>query len=134
MQYKTDTGKVVNIPDKDIEKNMRLLDIDKEEAIHVWLVDHDLEEDEELEELDAKASKVKIDHNAGDTKARKKSNTPRVVKVSDAKKELFTQVFLILQSFYANNATILKENKLISVKIGDKTFKIDIIEQRPPKN
>lgn len=134
MQYKTDTGKVVNIPDKDIEKNMRLLDIDKEEAIHVWLVDHDLEEDEELEELDAKASKVKIDHNAGDTKARKKSDTPRVVKVSDAKKELFTQVFANLQSFYANNATILKENKLISVKIGDKTFKIDIIEQRPPKN
>ena len=134
MQYKTDTGKVVNIPDKDIEKNMRLLDIDKEEAIHVWLVDHDLEEDEELEELDAKASKVKIDHNAGDTKTRKKSDTPRVVKVSDAKKELFTQVFANLQSFYANNATILKENKLISVKIGDKTFKIDIIEQRPPKN
>jgi len=134
MQYKTDTGKVVNIPDKDIEKNMRLLDIDKEEAVHVWLVDHDLEEDEELEELDAKASKVKIDHNAGDTKARKKSDTPRVVKVSDAKKELFTQVFANLQSFYANNATILKENKLISVKIGDKTFKIDIIEQRPPKN
>lgn len=133
MQYKTDTGKVVNIPDKDIEKNMRLLDISKDEAIHVWLVDHDLEEDEELEELDAKASKVKIDHNAGDTKARKKSDTPRVVKVSDAKKELFTQVFANLTSFYANNATILKENKLISVKIGDKTFKIDIIEQRPPK-
>lgn len=133
MQYKTNTGKVVNIPDKDIEKNMRLLDIDKDEAIHVWLVDHDLEEDEELEEFDAKASKVKIDHGAGDTKVRKKSDTPRVVKVSDAKKKLFTQVFANLQSFYANNATILKENKLISVKIGDKTFKIDIIEQRPPK-
>lgn len=133
MQTMTSKGKMVNVPDKDIEKNMRLLDISEAEAIHVWLVDHDLEEDEELEEFDAKASKVKIDHGAGDTKARKKSDTPRVVKVSDAKKELFSQILANLQSFYANNVTILNENKLISVKIGDKTFKIDIIETRNKK-
>ena len=28
---------------------------------------------------------------------------------------------------------ILKENKLFSLQIGEKTFKIDIIEQRSPK-
>jgi hypothetical protein len=31
------------------------------------------------------------------------------------------------------NYEILKENKLICVKIGDKNFKIDLIEQRKPK-
>ena len=31
------------------------------------------------------------------------------------------------------NVTILNENKLIQVKINGKVFKIDLIEQRPPK-
>lgn len=134
MRYTLDNGRVVNIPDAEIKKNMVMLDLTEEEAIQLWLDDNDFDTNEELEELDAKAKKVKIDHGAGDVKARKKSDKPRVVKVSDAKKELFGQIFANLTSFYANNATILKENKLISVKIGDKTFKIDIIEQRPPKN
>lgn len=99
----------------------------------MWLVDNDYEEDEELEELDAKAKAVKIDHGAVAGKPRKKSDKPRTVKVSDEKIELFGQIFTNLASFYANNATIIKENKLIEVKIGEKTFKIDIIEKRPPK-
>ena len=32
------------------------------------------------------------------------------------------------------NVDILKENKLIQVKIGEKLFKIDLIEQRPKKS
>ena len=32
------------------------------------------------------------------------------------------------------NVEVLKENKLIQVKLNGKTFKIDLIEQRPPKN
>jgi len=134
MQTMTSKGKMVNIPDKDIEKNMRLLDISEAEAIHVWLVDHDLEEDEELEEFDARASKVKIDHGAESGKTRKKSDTPRVKKISDEKQMLFSQILANLQSFYANNVTILNENKLISVKVGDKVFKVDLIETRTPKN
>ena len=134
MRYELESGKVINIPDAEVKKLMTSLNIVEEDAIQLWLADNDLEVNEELEELDAKAKKVKVDHGAGDAKARKKSDKPRTVKVSDAKKELFGQIFANLTSFYANNATILKENKLISVKIGDKTFKIDIIEQRPPKN
>lgn len=134
MRYELESGKVINIPDAEVKKLMTSLDIVEEDAIQLWLADNDLEVNEELEELDAKAKKVKVDHGAGDAKTRKKSDKPRTVKVSDAKKELFGQIFANLTSFYANNATILKENKLISVKIGDKTFKIDIIEQRPPKN
>ena len=133
MKYTLDNGKIVNIPDTELEKNMKLLDLTKEQAIEMWLVDNDFEEDEELEELDAKAKTVKIDHGATAETPRKKSDKPRTVKVSDAKKELFGQIFANLTSFYANNATILKDNKLIEVKIGDKTFKVDIIEQRPSK-
>lgn len=132
MKYTLENGKTVNIPDKEIEKNMKLLEISKEEAIEMWLCDHDFEDNEELEELDEKASKVKIKHEAG-TKERKKSDKPRTVKVSDAKKELFSTVLTNLQEVFGENAQVLKENKLISLKIGEKTFKIDIIEQRQPK-
>ena len=133
MKYTLDNGKVVNIPDTELKKNMQLLEISEQEAIEMWLVDNDYAEDEELEELDAKAKTVKIDHGASADKPRKKSEKPRTVKVSDEKVELFGQIFTNLTSFYANNATIVKENKLIEVKIGEKTFKIDIIEKRPPK-
>ena len=100
----------------------------------MWLVDNDLAEDEELEELDAKAKTVKIDHGAVAEKPRKKSDKPRTVKVSDAKKDLFAGILSDLTENYGENVRILKENKLIEVKIGEKTFKIDVIEQRPPKN
>lgn len=133
MKYTLDNGKVVTIPDAEIEKNMRLLEISEQEAIEMWLVDNDLAEDEELEELDSKAKTVKIDHGASADKPRKKSDKPRTVKVSDAKKDLFAGILADLTENYAENVRILKENKLIEVKIGEKTFKIDVIEQRPPK-
>lgn len=132
MKYTLENGKVVNIPDSEIEKSMKLLEISKEEAVEMWLCDNDFEDNEELEELDTKAKKVKVIHGAGDNK-RKKSDKPRTVKISDEKKALFSAVFDNLQAVFGENVQILKENKLISVKIGEKTFKIDIIEQRAPK-
>ena len=135
MKYTLENGKVVNIPDSEIEKNMKLLEISKEEAVEMWLCDNDFEDNEELEELDTKAKKVKVVHGAGDNK-RKKSEKPRTVKVSDEKKELFSTILQNLDRAIGverENIQVLKENKLISVKIGEKTFKIDIIEQRAPK-
>ena len=136
MKYTLDNGKVVNIPDRELEKNMRLLDLTKEQAIEMWLVDNDFEEDEELEELDAKAKTVKIDHGASADTPRKKSDKPRTVKVSDSKKELFSKLSYYLNEFCEENdanCTILKENKLFSLEFGGKTFKIDLVEQRPLK-
>jgi hypothetical protein len=34
---------------------------------------------------------------------------------------------------YGGKVEIVKENKLLTVVIGEKTFKVDIIEQRQPK-
>lgn len=69
-------------------------------------------------------------------KPRKKSEKPRTVKVSDEKKNLFDCILRNLdrcEDVERENITVLKENKLISVQIGNRTFKIDVIEQRPPK-
>lgn len=62
-----------------------------------------------------------------------KPKKPKTVKISDEKKELFSEILSDLEDVYKQNVKVLKENKLIQVKMGEKIFKIDIIEQRPPK-
>ena len=133
MKYTLPNGKNVNIPDKEIEKNMKLLEISKEEAVEMWLEDEGYLDNEEQNELDEKAKKVKIDHGASAIdKTEKKEKKPREIKVSDEKQALFGE---IVEKLAENdrNYEILKENKLICVKIGEKTFKIALIEQRQPK-
>ena len=126
-------NKTINIPDKDIQNFMKSLDLSKEDAIQMWLEDNDYEVNEEQAELDAKAKKVKIDHGASavDKTQKEKKSRPKVA--SDEKKELFDEIFSNLSDVYGQNARIEKENKLIIVQIGEKTFKIDLIEQRKPK-
>ena len=58
MKYTLPNGKNVNIPDKEIEKNMKLLEISKEDAIEMWLEDEGYLDNEEQNELDEKAKKV----------------------------------------------------------------------------
>ena len=135
MKYQLKNGKSVNIPDKEIEKSMRALELTKEESIQMWLEDNDYEVNEEQEELDSKAKKVKIQHGASAIdKTEQKEKKPRVVKISDEKQALFSEILSNLEDVYPNSVEIVKENKLLTVKVGTKTFKIDIIEQRPSKN
>ena len=134
MQYTLENGKTVNIPDKDIENYMKSLELSKEEAIDLWLEDNDYQVNDELEELDAKAKKVKINHQASAIdKTEKKDRKPRTVKISDEKQKLFDEIYHNLVEIYGGTVEIVKENKLMTVKVGEKTFKIDLIEQRTKK-
>jgi len=132
MRYTLDNGKSVNIPKSEIEKLMSSLELSEKDAIDLWLCDNNLEEDEEQIELDEKASKVRIDKDIIQKKPKKERKKPEK-KVSDAKKELFNEILSDLQDVYKENVEVLNENKLISVRIGEKLFKIDVIETRPPK-
>ena len=128
-------GKTVNIPDVEIEKSMKILDLTKDQAIEMWLEDEGYLDNEEQMELTQKAKENKITatiHNARDTN-KSKASKPKTVKVSEEKQSLFADILGNLQENY-ENVDILKENKLIQVKLNGKTFKIDLIEQRPPKN
>ena len=137
LKYTIDNGKTVNIPDNEIEKYITKLGLSKQDAIDLWLADNDYEVDEEQQMLDEKAKAVKIQHDATATEPRKKSDKPRTVKVSDAKKELFDSINAFLDLFSMNKGatySVLTENKLFQVNFGGETFKIDIIQQRKPKN
>lgn len=133
MKYTLPTGKIVNIPDKEIEQSMKALDLTREEAIEMYLEDEGYLDNDEQIELNEKAKKVKIDHQASAIdKTEKKEKKVREVKVSDEKQSLFAEIVANLAE-NGRNYQILKENKLISVQIGEKIFKIDLIEQRTPK-
>ena len=132
MRYEFN-GKMVNIPDEEIAKAMKNLDLSKEEAIEMWLEDEGYLENEEQESLCQLAKENKITatiHKASEGK--KRQIKPRTVKISDEKQKLFAEILANLKENH-ENVEILKENKLIQVKIGEKVFKIDLIEQRQPK-
>ena len=132
MRYTLSNNKTIVIPDKEIDSLMTKLKISKKDAIDLWLCDNNLEEDEEQTELDEKASKVRIDKDIIQKKPKKERKKPEK-KVSDAKKELFSEILSDLEDVYKGNVEVLKENKLICVRIGEKLFKIDVIETRPSK-
>ena len=138
MLYELSNGKKVKIPDAEIEKSMKALELTKDEAIEMWLEDEGYLDNEEQAELDKKAKESGIlhtIHGAGD-KQKRKQNAPKVVKVSDEKKELFSVIRDNLEWFAEETngkMTVEKENKLIIFEINGKTFKIDLIEQRKPK-
>ena len=129
-------GKNVKIPDEEIANSMKALDLTKEQAIEMWLEDEGYLDNEEQNELTKKVNESGIlhtIHKAGDKTTRKKSDKPKVVKVSDEKKEIFDEIYSNLADVYGNSVRIEKENKLIICEINGKTFKIDLIEQRKPK-
>jgi hypothetical protein len=129
MRYEFN-GKMVNIPDDEIAKAMKNLDLSKEEAIEMWLEDEGYLENEEQENLCQLAKENKITatiHKASEGK--KRQSKPRTVKISDEKQALFAEILENLKENH-ENVEILKENKLIQVKIGEKVLKIDLIEQK----
>lgn len=128
-------GKTLNIPKADIEKSMKVLELSFEDAIQMWLEDEGYLENEEQTHLCevAKMNKITQNIHGAREKGKKTSKKPKTVKVSTEKIELFAEILQNLTENY-QNVEILKENKLISVEINGKTFKIDLIEQRKPKN
>ena len=127
-------GKKLNIPKAEIEKSMKVLGLSKNDAIQMWLEDEGYLENEEQENLCklAKENKITATIHQANGKAERKQSKPRTVKISEEKQTLFAEILSNLQYDY-ENVEVLKENKLIQVKIGEKTFKIDLIEQRSPK-
>lgn len=135
MRYTLDNGKAINIPDAEIENNMKFLEVDREDAIQIWLEDNDYAENEEQEALDETASKVKLNLGAK-ADAERKPAKERTKKISDEKKALFETILHNIdrcEGVEKSDVIVLNENKLIQVSLGGKVFKIDLIETRPKK-
>jgi hypothetical protein len=131
MNYKFN-GKNVNIPDSEIQNNMRLLDISKEEAIQMWLEDNDYLENEIVVELTKKAKANKaVDHGAKADKERKPVKRERK---PDTEKENLIEILANCLKNAGYDAEITNKSKIIEFKVGENHYKLDLIRQRTPKN
>lgn len=126
-------GFAYSLPTLDIKELMQGCKCTKEEAIDIWLTDHDYIVNEEQEKLNKSAKNARI-ADVRDKKRTKTSKKERKTSVSAEKQQLFSEIWSDLEDVYRNSVKVLKENKLLEVKINGKTFKIDVIEQRPSKN
>ena len=128
MKYEL-KGKIINIPDKDIETFVNSLNITKEEAIEMWLDDNDYTINETVEELTDKAKK-NIKRYEHSDKERKKTTRER--KVDEEKKGI-----LEILSEALNNQNIPHDTKNeaeISFCYGENNYTVKLIKHRKPKN
>lgn len=134
MKYNLN-GKNINIPDADIERSMKSLELTKEEAIQMWLEDEGYLENEEQEELEKKAKENRITatiHQASAKDPRKKTQKERVRKENPTKEMVIREIAALLPKF-AEDIEVLNVGKLISFRIGDEKYEIDLKQKRKPK-
>lgn len=131
MRY-TFEGKTITIPDTELEKSMKLLDISKDEAIQMWLEDNDYCENEEVEILTAKAKENKAVQHGAVNVNKSKVITKRERKPDVEKEEIISKLAEFLETI-GTSVKITNKSKLIEFEIGENHYKVDLIKQRPPK-
>lgn len=134
MQYNFN-GRTIRIPDEEIEKSMKFLQITKEEAIEMYLEDEGYLKNEEQEELNQKAKDNRITatiHQASGVDKTKKEKKERTRKENPTKEMIIAEIAAFLPKF-AENIEVLNVGKLISFNIGDDKFEIDLKQKRKPK-
>ena len=130
MNYVLENGKTIRIPDAEIENNMRLLEISREEAIQMWLEDNDFQTNEEVEELTKKAKVNKINREAKADAPRKKAVRERK---PDVEKEKLIEMLAIFLTNAGYPAEITNKSKIIEFNVGENHYKLDLIRQRAKK-
>ncbi len=125
-----DNGKVVKVATEWVNKTMKLLNTDLEDVLLMFLEDNDYLVNEELEELDNKAKENKSKLVATSEKPRKKVVRER--KPNPTKEMIISTIANTLQSI-ATDIKVENVGKIITFKVDNKEFKIDLTEKRAKK-
>lgn len=123
--------RTARIPETEIAKQMKLLDISREEAIDLWLEDNDYQTNDEVEALTKKA-KINGVTPASCVKARSattKTQRERVKK-DDPTKEMIIKTLAECLGDIATNVTVVDNRKVITFNVGDDLFKLDLSRTR----
>lgn len=119
-----------------VEKMMRLLDISEEEALQLIADDKAIDKGEKLFEQTKEQKAVTKQMSATGTR-----KTPTIYNFDtskrERKKDTTKEEFIANLAEYLQNCVenveILNPSKLISFKIGDDTFELDLKRKRAPK-
>ena len=126
-------GKIINIPDEEIKHFMTTLDLTEQEAIEMYLDDHEYTTNEVVEELTKKAKTNKTDKIVVQSKA-EKTKTERKPKENPLKQAIIANIY----SFLSKNPTLLgvtieNPTKTIDFYVEGKHFSLNLVEHRPKK-
>jgi hypothetical protein len=127
-------NKKVNIPDEEIKRNMKILEITEQEAIQMYLEDEGYEVNEQVEALTKKAKDSGIMHTIHEAKAENTDKKPRAKVVKEyPDKEFLVNIIAGALGGSVQNLQITNKAKLIEFTYNGNQFKLDLIQKRPPK-
>ena len=125
-----DNDKKVKVAKKWVDTSIEKLDTDLEDVLLMWLEDNDYLVNEELEELDTKAKTNKIKLGATEKTERKKVVRER--KPNILKENIIKNLENCLKEF-ATDVKVENVSKIITFKLENKEFKLDLTEKRVKK-
>ena len=132
VEITLENGKVVKAMTEYLQRMMDNLGLDMEDAVLTWLEDEEYLINDEQEELVNATKNYKLNIKAGEGKERKKKEV--VKKENPVKKATIDLLAKALQELNnVSDITIENETKLITFKVGDREFKLDLIEKRQKK-
>ena len=134
MKYEYE-GKVYNIPDEEIDRNVEQLDISIAEACEMYLADHDLIKDEIVEKLSEKATKNRVTGTIHGAKGEKKERKAREKKENPLKKEIIQAILKGIAENISTDGEIIVTNdeKYIDFNVNDREFTVNLVEHRKNK-
>ena len=130
--------KEIRIPDEDIKRIVKGLGVSEAEAIDIWLEDEGYMENEEQEALCKKAKDNRITatiHKAkSDEAIEKTAAKTRERQINPTKEMIIAEVATAVRNITgATDVMIENAGKIITFRIGDDEFKLDLVQKRKKK-
>lgn len=131
MRYTLPDGKRINIPDAFIERTMRSLEVDRAEAVRIYLDDEGYTKNQMVQELTQKAKDNKaIVHDAGSKPKRK----PPVRKPDEIKRAIVASLTEMLGEINGiTNLKIPNVERIISFEYANENYEVTLTRKRKPK-
>ena len=123
--------------EKWIQSTMKALDLTREEAIEMWMDDHDIDQGKAKDfDLDPEKQKIVKEMTKAGGKARAKETKPRERKPNDEKRTIIQDLngFLVNNcQDYINSVEIANIEREITFKIGENAYSLTLTCHRKPK-
>ena len=138
IRIEMENGKKYMVATNYIDRSMKNLDIDMEEAVLTWLEDEGylLNEDQEDLCIAAKENGSLAEIRKGNRDAAKeKKKVVRTVKVNPDKEMLIAEIAKCIGAVDGvSDLNVENKSKLITFKLNNEDFKIDLVQKRKKKD
>lgn len=130
----TFNNKTIEIPDKEIDLAMKKLDLSTHEAVEMWLDDHGYTVNTEQIELNKKAQKIRVQHDAVAEKE-KKPRKPREKKENPTKKALIQAIYRGLTDIIdgISDISVTNDEKYIDFTLNNVKYTVNLVAHREKK-